>query len=124
MQATNGQLKMVYCKVCTNIESMEKPLMLKFDLLIKHLSKRKVNKRMLGHAMSEYYIYLDSIHVKNENICGLIRTTLQNKCNVGIKLRKKQMSNSWSFGCWQGKVDNFYCLSPKKKKPHKQVLMY
>lgn len=28
VQATNGQLKIVYCKVCTNIESMEKPLML------------------------------------------------------------------------------------------------
>jgi hypothetical protein len=70
---------------------MEKPLMLKFDSLIKHLSKRKVNKRMFGHAMSEYYIYLDSTHVKNENIYGLIRTTLQNKCNMGVKLRKKKV---------------------------------
>jgi hypothetical protein len=29
---------------------------------------------MLGHAMNEYYIYVDFIHVKNENIYGLIRT--------------------------------------------------
>jgi hypothetical protein len=77
--------------VCTNIEGMEKPLMLKFDLLINHLSKKKVKKPMLGHAMSEYYIYLDSTHVKNENIYGLIRTTLQNKCNMGVKLRKKKV---------------------------------
>ncbi len=74
VQATNGQSKMAYCKVCTNIENMEKTLMLKFDSLIKHLSKRKVNKCMLGHAMNEYYIYVDFIHVKNENIYGLIRT--------------------------------------------------
>ncbi len=82
---------MVYCKMCTNIESMEKPLMLKFDSLIKHLNKRKVKKPMLGHAMSEYYIYLDSTRVKNENMCGLIRTTLQNKCTMGVKLRKKNV---------------------------------
>jgi hypothetical protein len=55
--------------LCTKIEGKEKLLVSTLDSLIKHSSKKKVKKPMLGHVVGEYYLNPNFAHVKNEKIC-------------------------------------------------------
>jgi hypothetical protein len=70
MCATNGKMTMVRCKICFHIERREKLLVLKLDLLIKHLGLRKcfvVKPRII---VGEYFLSPFNIHVKNEKVYG------------------------------------------------------
>jgi hypothetical protein len=56
----------VLCKICTNVTSKEKFLILKFDFLYQHASEKKATSPMFGVPKGTFYHTKDCQHVKNE----------------------------------------------------------
>jgi hypothetical protein len=62
----NGKLSMVKCKVCSFIEKINKLIVLKFDGLQKYDAWQKATIAKLDVKVGEYFMSLNSQHVKNE----------------------------------------------------------
>jgi hypothetical protein len=69
----DGKMKMVRCKICSQIEGRKKLLVPKLNSLIKHLSLRKCLVTRLGIVVWEYFLSPSNAHVKNEKVYGTIR---------------------------------------------------
>jgi len=61
-------MKMVTCKICTNVERREKLVVLKFNSLIKHSRFRKCVLFRLAFVVEKYFVNPINIHVKNEKV--------------------------------------------------------
>ncbi len=83
---------MVCCQVCTKIEGKEKLLVSKLDSLIKHFSKKKVKKPILGHVMGEYYLKPRFYPCEDqEDLYNMIgKDNIIKQMHHGIKLRRKK----------------------------------
>jgi hypothetical protein len=57
---------MVRCKVCSNIEGIDKLLVPKLDSFIKHSNLGKCNVARPGMVIGAYYLKPNNAHVKNE----------------------------------------------------------
>ncbi len=62
------QLIMVHCKMCNEIKGRENLLVPKFDNLEKQVCRRKCKVPHLGCVMGQYFMSIESQHVKNEHL--------------------------------------------------------
>jgi hypothetical protein len=62
------KLIMVHCKMCNDIKGREKLLVPKFDNLQKQVCRRKCKFPHLGCVMGQYFMSIESQHVKNEHL--------------------------------------------------------
>jgi hypothetical protein len=61
-------MKMVRCKVCSNIEGIDKLLVPTLDYFIKHSNLGKCNVATPGMVIGAYYANPNNAHVKIEKI--------------------------------------------------------
>lgn len=57
---------MVHCKIYTKLDGKEKLLVPKFDSLQKHACRWKCKIVILGLTMSQYFMFMNIYHAKNE----------------------------------------------------------
>lgn len=62
----NGNMRMVRCKVCSNIERRDKLLFLKLDYLIKHVDWKKWSVVRLGGTIGPNNVNPNNAHVKTK----------------------------------------------------------
>jgi hypothetical protein len=69
----DGKMRMVQCKIYSQIEGREKLLVLKLDSLIKHSSFRKCLVTRPRIIIGEIFLSPSNIHVKNGKVYETIR---------------------------------------------------
>jgi len=66
MVGCDGKLNMVHYKLCSELDGREKLLVIKFDNLQKHASRRKCKVARPKLTMGQYFMFINSQHAKNE----------------------------------------------------------
>jgi hypothetical protein len=77
----NMKMKMVKCKICSDIEGREKFIVPKLDSFIKHFGMKKCSKAKLKVFLGQYFSCPFNSHLKNKN-CMPLEDVIQLLCKL------------------------------------------